>query len=228
MTEPMATSATAVVKTWQMYRAMVGLGVLCGSLIVTSFLVTRATIAENRRRALDLAVRTVIPGADRIQVFVASSDGGIARGTEDNPGEERVYAAYAADGELLGVAIQGRGLGYQDLISVLYSYDRERQAVTGFAVLDSRETPGLGDRIATDPSFQENFIALDVTLDESGSELLHPIVAVRSGEKQSAWEIDGITGATISSVAVASILRESAARWIPKLNDHWESMRQGG
>ena len=52
-------------------------------------------------------------------------------------------------GELVGFAIQAQGMGYQDVISVLYAYSPGEDAVTGFRVLESRETPGLGDYIET-------------------------------------------------------------------------------
>lgn len=108
-------------------------------------------------------------------------------------------------------------MGYADTIRVLYGVSLERQAIVGLAVLESRETPGLGDKIETDPAFRENFVALDVTPDPGGEGLAHPIAFVKHGEKSAAWQVDGITGATISSRAIAEMLDRSAAAWIPRL-----------
>ena len=45
-------------------------------------------------------------------------------------------------------------MGYQDVIRILlYGYSPEHQAIVGMRVLESRETPGLGDKIEKDPAF---------------------------------------------------------------------------
>ena len=89
--------------------------------------------------------------------------------------------------------------------------------VTRIRVLQSRETPGLGDRIETDANFLRNFEALDVRLNPPGDQLAHAIEFVKPGEKHAAWQIDGISGATITSRATANMLRESSAQWIPRV-----------
>ena len=52
-------------------------------------------------------------------------------------------------------------------------------------------------------------------LEGAGERLAHAIEFVKPGEKREPWQIDGITGATISSEAMARILGGSAARWVP-------------
>ena len=73
-------------------------------------------------------------------------------------------------------------------------------------VLESRETPGLGDRIFKDPEFVASFRSL-ATQPE--------IVLVPKGSGTAPHEVDGITGATISSKAVVKILNASTAQWTP-------------
>ncbi len=90
----------------------------------------------------------------------------------------------------------------------------------GIRVLESRETPGLGDRIETDEQFLKNFERLDVRLSASHDGLAHPIEFVKQGEKTAAWQIEGISGATISSKATAKMLRESTEKWIPLVQQH--------
>ena len=108
-------------------------------------------------------------------------------------------------------------MGYQDTISLLYGYSFEHQAIVGMQVLKSLETPGLGDRIASDPDFLLNFERLEVGLDSVTGKVAHPIEAVKHGAKTEAWQVDGITGATISSKAVAAALRDSSGEWVPIL-----------
>ena len=61
-----------------------------------------------------------------------------------------------------------RGMGYQDFIRLLYGYSFDAEAIVGVRILESRETPGLGDRIETDPEFVNNFLGLDVSLNAAG------------------------------------------------------------
>ena len=124
-----------------------------------------------------------------------------------------VFAGYNESGELAGLALGARGMGYQDYIQLLYGYSPEQQAIVGMSVLESRETPGLGDRIQSDPTFVANFEKLDVSVD--GDNLVHPIEFVKAGEKINPWQIDGISGATISSRATADMLHQSTGEWIP-------------
>jgi electron transport complex protein RnfG len=111
-------------------------------------------------------------------------------------------------------------MGYQDVIGVIYGYSFAEEAIIGMQVLESKETPGLGDKIETDPAFLQNFERLDVSLVDDLSEVANPIVPVKHGEKTHPWEVDGITGATISSVAIAKILDASAQYWIPRIRSN--------
>ena len=208
---------------WPMYRAMVGIGLLCGLAIVTVFELTRPVIARNQAAALERAVFHVLPEAASSVTFYFAGDGfeSVAGGEEagdDAAGGERVWAGYDADGGLVGLAIETRGMGYQDTIRLLYGYAPEQDAVVGIRVLESKETPGLGDKIETDPGFLENFVRLEVALTADGASLANPIEVVKQGEKTEPWQIDGITGATISAVAVGDMLRRSTEVWIPRLS----------
>jgi len=75
-------------------------------------------------------------------------------------------------------------------------------------ILESRETPGLGDKIYKDADFVANFRSLSVEPE---------ILAVKKGTKSAANEVDAITGATISSKAVVRIINEGNAKWLPRL-----------
>jgi electron transport complex protein RnfG len=188
---------------WQLYRALVGVGVASALLIAAAFAATAPIIERNRAAALERAVLQVVPGAER---FIRHDL------------EQPVYAAYDADGRLVGLALEAQTMGYQDTVRILYGYQPEQQAVIGMQVLESRETPGLGDRIETDPDFRANFTALDVRLVDDGDALAHPIELVKPGAKTRPWQIDAISGATISSAAIATMLRDSTAYWVPRLH----------
>ena len=42
-------------------------------------------------------------------------------------------------------------------------------------------------------------------------------MTVKQGDKTEPWQLDGITGATITSDAIGNMLNESASRWVPVL-----------
>ncbi len=202
-------------------RAMVGVGLLCGLLISSAFVTTRPAIERNRAEALQSAIFEVLPSAATSQTFTWSEDGGFALLVEGARVEGPVvHVGYDAAGAIAGVAIEAAGMGYQDIIRVLFGFDPERAAIVGMRVLESRETPGLGDRIETDANFRANFEALDVSLSADGASLANPIEATKQGNKEHPWQIDGITGATISARAIANILRASSQLWVPRISAH--------
>ncbi len=210
---------------WPLYRAMVGVGLACALLIVVVHQTTAETIADNRAEALERAIFEVLPDTVRTRPF--RLDGVEFVPTEGAFEGEQVHAGYRDDGSLVGVAIEGTAMGYQDTIRALYGYSIDLDAIVGFRVLESRETPGLGDRIETEESFRANFERLDVSLNEGGSAPRNPIVAVAEGGKSAPWQIDGLSGATISSVAVANLLRSSTERWVPLLEQQHEVFERG-
>jgi len=212
-------------ETWLMYRSMVGIGLVCGILLVAVYLWSKPIIERNREAALQRAIFQVLSEARTSVTFKLNDDGSFAPLVGKAAGARVVHAGYAADGSLAGLAIEASGTGYQDVIKVIYGYSPQRQTIVGFRVLESRETPGLGDKIDVDPQFLENFEALDVSLTPDGAAIAHPIVSVKRGEKTEPWQIDAITGATVSSVAVTKMLRESSAYWMPKLTPRLDDFR---
>lgn len=203
---------------WSIYRAIVGIAVLCALLIVTVYQSTAARIRENQERFLAQAVSEILPTAQSTIGVAITGDGRLGKVAEAPP--LPVFFGYGASGELVGAVVTAEGMGYQDNIRVLYAYSFELDAIVGFKVLDSKETPGLGDRVEKEPHFLANFEKLDATLKPEGNALLHPIVTVKQGKKTEAWQLDGITGATITSEAIGNILNDSANSWAPILERH--------
>jgi electron transport complex protein RnfG len=199
---------------FKMYRAVVGVGLACGLAIVTVFEITRPIIARNKIEARQRAILDVLPGATGSAAFSRQAAGNFVDVPVDAAGE-LVFAGYDDAGEVVGLAIEAQGMGYQDIVRVLYGYSFDQQTVLAIRVLESRETPGLGDRVEKDAAFLRNFGELDVQLAPAGDALANAIEFVKSGTKTSAWQIDGITGATITSRAVANMLSKSTASWMP-------------
>jgi electron transport complex protein RnfG len=180
-------------------------GLLSGLAIVGAYEVTLPTIQANNARALERAVFKVVPGSAQMQGVVIDEDGAHAAGANEAPD---VYAAYDDAGSFAGYAIASEGPGFQDVIRLIYGYDPAARRIVGMDVLESRETPGLGDKIYKDQDFVGNFSALAVD---------PPIESVKHGEKTAEHHVDAITGATISSKAVVRIIREANERWLDVL-----------
>jgi electron transport complex protein RnfG len=185
-------------------------GLVSGLILVGAYLATAPRIERNRAEALLAAAARVLPGSTRLEAWTI--EGGAPRrwdGPEGSvPKGEAVFAGYDAEGRRVGFAIPDAGSGFMDTIALIYGFDPSRGVVVGMEILDSRETPGLGDKIAFDAHFLANFAALEVA---------PRIVAVKKGRKSRPNEVDCITGATISSEAVVGILNRSASRWMPRL-----------
>jgi electron transport complex protein RnfG len=177
------------------------------------FKLTAPIIEKNQREAIERAIFQVVPGAVA-QVPFAIRDGKLEKASKGEAGE-LVYAAYDAGGALKGLALQAAQQGYQDVIKMLYGFDPGCQCITGLKILKMTETPGLGDKIAFDPGFLKNFEALDAAVNAAGNALANAIVAVKSGTKTEAWQIDSISGATVSSVAVGKGLDKASQRLVP-------------
>lgn len=204
-----------VTPTWPMLRTLGGIAMMSGLLVVLVYQTTLPIIAENQRLLTEKAVFQVIPGAVTKRDFVVT-EGGL-QPVETGGAGTVIYAAAGADGRLRGVAFPGAARGYQDVIQFLFGYDPDCQCIVGSKVLKSTETPGLGDKISTDPEFLENFVALDARLNADGTALANPIVPVKHGTKTRPWQIDAVSGATISSNAMARALNDAAQGLLPKV-----------
>lgn len=203
--------------TGPMIRTLGGIAMLSGFLVVLVFQITRPMIEENQRRAIEAAVFQVIPGAVTRRDFFVDTQG-IRPAVEDKQTDAtRIYAGYDAAGHFKGIAARAGAQGYADIIYMLYGYDPLCECIRGIKVLKLAETPGLGDKIITDPAFRANFEALDARLDAAGEALANPIVTVKAGTKRNAWQIDAISGATISSKAVGKALNNSLQVLLPLL-----------
>jgi electron transport complex protein RnfG len=209
-----------------MIATMGGLGLLCGVLIVATFQSTFSIIKENKRVALEKAIFEVVPGAVERTTF-ALIDGGLEVLEGEGDSAVKYYACYDRDKELVGVAVEASGQGFQDIVRVLYGYSPPNQAVVGLKVLESRETPGLGTKIETDPEFRANFEALSVELQSDMASIVNPIVLVKEGKKTDPWQVESITGATVSSRAIATILHESTAVTVPVIVKNLTALEGG-
>lgn len=178
-------------------------GFFSGLLLVSSFVLTRPIIEQNKAEALQAAVYQVLEGCQSFEQLTWDGQA-LALGAATGENAAPVYIGYGEGGRVLGFAITSEEPGFQDIIKAIYGYDPEGDQIIGMEILESKETPGLGDKIFKDARFKTNFEALAV---------LPEIVSVKFGEKSNPYEVEAITGATISSKAVTRLLQKGIAEW---------------
>ena len=104
------------------------------------------------------------------------------------------------DDEFKGWVIKASGAGYADKIELLFGVNPKVEKIGGIFILDQKETPGLGNKIVEE-GWRNQF---------AQKPLDQPLVATKTKATQPN-EIDAITGATISSVAVTDIINTAVA-----------------
>jgi electron transport complex protein RnfG len=200
----------AQVSTLRLVATLAVAGALAGLLIVWVNLHTKPIIDEYRAEQLKLAVYEVLPGAARYTTLYRI-DGALSAELPagSKPGDFRqAYVGYDDSGQMIGVAVSRGESGFQDIVLVIFGFEPDSGILLGMKVLESKETPGLGDKIFKDLVFVDQFFARPQT----------PLVAIKKGSgKGRPGEIDAITGATISSKVVVSIINNGIEDWQPVL-----------
>lgn len=194
-------------------------GFFSALVLVSVYIYTLPLIEANKAEALRKAIFEVLPACTSfttlelrngklVEVDEDSKKGG---GKSDTKEIKKVFAGFTESNELIGFAIPGSEPGFQDIIGIIYGYEAREQLIIGFQVLESKETPGLGDKIFKDADFQTNFTALAVEGE---------IVPVKKGQKTGAHQVETITGATISSKAIVRLLNKSMNEWRGPIGDY--------
>lgn len=112
--------------------------------------------------------------------------------------DQAVYKLSGSDGKFFAYAFIAEGEGYQGVIKILAIIDPALSKLEGIEVVESSETPGLGAKINDQP-FDSQFKGLSVTSD----------IECTKEKPSKGNQIEAITGATVSSLAVVNILNKS-------------------
>jgi electron transport complex protein RnfG len=102
---------------------------------------------------MERAIFQVLPDCSRYEAMMLES-GELASAQEG--AEQKMpltYAGYNQKDELIGFAITAEEPGYQDVIVGIFGYNPQNEQIVGLEILESKETPGLGDKIFKDDDF---------------------------------------------------------------------------
>jgi len=199
------------VSTFRLVATLAVAGALAGLLIVLVNLHTKPIIDKYKAEQLQKAVYEVLPGTDRYDTYYLVDSNlslTLPAGAKESD-YKRVYVGYDAEKELNGVAMSRGESGFQDVIMIIFGVDTNTGKLKGMKVLDSKETPGLGDKIYKDMAYVKQFFDGPAT----------PLIPVKSGTgKGLPGEVDTITGATISSKKLIEIINHALEEWKPILD----------
>ncbi len=103
---------------------------MAGSLLVFVFLWSQPKILAYRAMVLREAVTEVLKGPDHFETvflldgqFVAQVPEGV-----DTLDLDQVFLGYDESGAPIGFAVEAEGFGFQDIIGLIFGYDRWRPA----------------------------------------------------------------------------------------------------
>lgn len=192
---------------WKLVATLALGGAVAGALVADVYQRTLPAIQDHADARIAGAVREVLAAPARLDTLYLVGDrldrsppAGVPIRTVT-----KVFEGFDSAGKRLGVAVEGAAPGFGDMIHLLIGFDPGTGALTGYAVLDQKETPGLGNKIESDSEFTGQFPGKVAPLTGTKSATTDPRT------------VQTITGATISSRAVIRIINETVARWQPLL-----------
>lgn len=170
--------------TLKMVSVLTIVGLISGAALVFMYTYANPLILNNQKKEMTQAIF-------KIFLEAKSYDREILE-------DEVVFKVKDKDGKLLGYAFLAEGNGYQGTIKIMAGINPDFEILVGIEILESQETPGLGLEITND-KFKAQFRGLKTSPE---------ITYVKDIPPTKPNEIQAITGATISSRAVVSILNE--------------------
>ena len=167
----------------KMVLVLTALGLISGLALSIVSNYADPLIEENKKEAIREAIYYVLQSTESYE-------------TEEIEGKT-IYRALDSSEQITGYAFTASGGGYQGTIRLMVGVGPELQEIKGIQILESSETPGLGGKIRGE-SFKSQFRNL------SAKGEIGLVKSVKPGK----GEVQAITGATISSKAVVSIINK--------------------
>ena len=206
------------VRAWKLLLVLGSFGAACGLTLAAAFEWTQPRIDAHQALLTEAAVREVLKEPDHFSTLYVSG-GRISdkppAGVEPDE-QDRVYLGFDRAGKPIGFAVPASGPGFQDNVKLIFGYDPASEQLTGMKLIDQRETPGIGDKVEKDLEFVKEFTGPKA-----------PIEGVKAGRGAgNPHAVDMISGATISSRAVITIINRRLEALAPALKAYMQ--RQGG
>ena len=142
---------------------------------------TAEPIAASKKAKQEAAIKAVLPDFASVE--------------EDNVNNQKIFRAYNANGEIVGIAIETAELGFGGDITTMVGFDANGTLVE-YSLLQHAETPGLGSKLT-------DWFKVKADIRGAGTDKM-PLRVSKDG-----GEFDAITAATISSRAFLNSINKA-------------------
>ena len=153
--------------------------------------------AKNAQEEHLWLMQTLLPGSESFTVEPYSGE------------DANIRSVHKAEN---GYVIETVTYGYAGEITMVIGVSNDGK-VTGLVVRDAHETMGLGNRILTDHVFLSQFLneSGSFTVGTTGADAFSGATAESAADAGEEVTVDGISGATVSSKAVARCVNSAVA-----------------
>ena len=142
---------------------------------------TAEPIAASKKAKQEAAIKAVLPEFASVE--------------EDNVNNQKIFRAYNANGEIVGIAIETAELGFGGDVTTMVGFDANGVLVE-YSLLQHAETPGLGSKLV-------DWFKVKSDIRGAGADKM-PLRVSKDG-----GEFDAITAATISSRAFLNSINKA-------------------
>jgi electron transport complex protein RnfG len=192
-------TATRQASVWSSASILAILAAVCTALVAFTHQSTRERIAANEQAWLEQSLKPVLDGINYEGKLSDSTL--VIDPPHELPGSgpATIYRMYADDAPIAALFVVTPRNGYSGPIKILVGIDAEG-VLNKARILEHRETPGLGDRIESSKSdWMDQF---------NKTSLSAPDLALWA-ISEDGGEFDALTGASITSRAVVTAIRET-------------------
>jgi electron transport complex protein RnfG len=212
---PAAPAADGGNSTGRLLFTLAFFGALGGGILAYTYQQTLGPIRKFAGEKVEVAVKEVLgaPASLDTLFLVGDSLSQTPPAGVDLLDATKVFIGLTDKGERMGVAVEEWTPGFAAEVRLMVGFNPADGSLIGFKVLAQTETPGLGDKIAKDPSFAERF----------KGKLVNPLKGTKNPTTDPST-VQTITGATISSKAVIKVINKAVETWKPRL----EAYAKGG
>jgi len=201
-----------VKKPWFTVVYMFVLTAFFSSAVIALSRATRERVETNRRIALERAVLEALAVALPADASALELHALFTQQVRPPAAESHGAFRRVADGRTLAYALPVEGRGFWAPVRAVVGLDADRQTLTGLAVYEQNETPGLGAEIAK-PGFTGQFRGRRLGAHAPRLRFKRP------GLPRAENEVHAVTGATQTSVRLERIINAAVDRWLQRMNE---------
>lgn len=162
----------------------------------TSFAL-QGTAAKKAQEEHLWLMQTLLPGSENFTAETYSGE------------DANIVSVHKAEN---GFVVETNVYGYADYIRMMTAVNNDGK-VTGLVVLEAHETVGLGNEALTDHVFLKQFLNASGSFEVAthGADAFSSATGTTESADGETVEVDGITGATVTSKAIAKSVNSAVA-----------------